>query len=279
MIITVAPCISLPQSQPRAIGNVRVDAHARDGRSHIAQLMQRGSLKLLFPNRAEKALTAVLLNTAGGVTGGDRFHTTATALAQSELTLTTQAAERGYRAQPDETGKIMTELAAHSGARIEWLPQETILYDGASIDRRLRLRLPGNARGLIVEPVIFGRTAMGETVNHLHFRDRIDIERDGKLILSDRTRITGDAARTLSRRATGAGSAAMATLIYVGDDADLRLERARKDMPPNIGASQPHPGVVCARVLAQDGFALRKSLIPLISSFRDTPDLPRTWMI
>lgn len=279
MTITAPSRISLPQQQPRAIGSVRLDAHARDGRSHIAHLMQRGSLKLLFPNRAQPALTAVLLNTAGGVTGGDRFHTRATALADSGLIVTTQAAERGYRAQTGETGTILTELSADAGARIEWLPQETILYDGAAIDRRLRLRLSNGAKGLIVEPVIFGRTAMGETVNRLQFRDRINIERDGELIVSDRTRIIGDAARILSRPSTGAGNAAMATLIYVGDDADLRLERARKDLPPGVGASQPRDGVVCARLLAQDGFAMRKSLIPLISAFRDIPDLPRTWMI
>lgn len=265
--------------QPRAIGDVRLETRARDGGTHVADLMQRGSLKILFPRGGPDAMTAVLLNTAGGVTGGDRFHTSVTAGNQSRLTLTTQAAERAYQAQPDETGVIRTELSAGSGARLDWLPQETILFQGAALDRSLRLRLETGATGLIVEPIIFGRKAMGETVTRLMFHDRIDIERDGKLLYSDRTRIDGNAVEILAGRATGGGAGAMATLIYAGPDTDILLNRAREILPSSCGASAPRDGIVCARVLAEDGFMLRQTLIPLISAFRDTPDLPRTWMI
>lgn len=279
MTINAPAQIHLPATQPRAVGEAALKVKHRDTETHVASLVQRGSLKLLFPHGDRSAMTAVLLNTAGGVTGGDRFQTKIHAGETCRLVMTTQAAERAYRAQPDETGSIRTELSMNHGARLDWLPQETILFQGASLRRSLRLSVAEGASGLIVEPVIFGRKAMGEVVTDLSFHDRIDIEQGGKLLYSDRTRIDGNAARTLSGRATGQGAGAMATLVYVGPDADLRFGRARDALPAQAGVSMPRDGLICTRLLAEDGFALRQKLIPLISVFRDTPDLPRTWMI
>lgn len=279
MTINAPAQIHLPATQPRAVGEATLKVKHRDSETHVASLVQRGSLKLLFPRGDRSAMTAVLLNTAGGVTGGDRFETNVRACENCRLIMTTQAAERAYRAQPGETGSIRTELSVNHGARLDWLPQETILFQGASLRRSLHLRVAEGASGLIVEPVIFGRKAMGEVVTELSFHDRIDIEQGGKLLFSDRTRIDGNAARTLSGRATGQHASAMATLVFVGPDAELRLARAREMLPPLTGVSMPRGGLICARLIAQDGFTLRQKLIPLISVFRDTPDLPRTWMI
>lgn len=279
MTINAPTQICLTAAQPRARGEASLEVKHRDGETHVASLVQCGSLKLLFPRGDRRAMTAVLLNTAGGVTGGDQFNTRIHAGEDCRLTVTTQAAERAYRAQPGETGVLKTELSASRGARLDWLPQETILFQGASIRRSLRLCIPDGATGLIVEPVIFGRKAMGEQVTALGFHDRIDIERDGQLLYSDRTRIVGNASDILSGRATGREAGAMATLVYVGPDAELCLPRARDMLPAQVGASMPRDGLICARLLAEDGFALRQKLIPLISVFRDTPELPRTWMI
>ncbi|TNF59797.1 MAG: hypothetical protein EP307_09645, partial [Rhodobacteraceae bacterium] len=122
--------------QPRAAGEVRLSSKRLGARSVIDGLRQAGSLKALFPRTGEDALTGVLLNTAGGITGGDRFDAGLQAGAGTALTVTTQAAERAYRAQPGTTGRVTNRLAAGPGARLDWLPQETILFDGAALTRR-----------------------------------------------------------------------------------------------------------------------------------------------
>ena len=115
-------------AQPRAIGDVRVVGHLKNGKSRLAHLRQSGALKLLFPRRVS-GLEAVMINTAGGITGGDCFSITAEAGDACHMTLTTQAAERVYRAQPGQTGRIATRLRVGAGARLNWMPQETVLYN------------------------------------------------------------------------------------------------------------------------------------------------------
>lgn len=265
-------------AQPRAQGAVRLGIKKRDGRSVLASLHQRGSLKLLFPRGSGDALTGVLLNTAGGVTGGDRFSVAAEADAGCHLVLTTQAAERAYRAQPGETGRIDTRIVLGTGSRLDWLPQETLLYDGAALSRRLRVEMASDARALLVEPVILGRAAMGETVRDLAFHDRIEITCDGKLLMSDRTRILGDAVERMEGPATGAGCGAWASVVLAAPDAERLLAPARALMPVTGGVSLVRHGLLFARLLAQDGFTLRETMLPLIRLLNGG-DLPRTWMI
>lgn len=268
--------------QPRARGQVRLSSKAMARGSATASVLddlrQQGSLKALFPRSRGNALDAVLLNTGGGVTGGDRFDIAATAGADTHLVLTTQAAERAYRAQPDETGRIRNRLTVQPGARLDWLPQETILFDGAAIDRRLAVDLHGDARLLLVEPLVFGRHAMGETLRHGRLADRIDIRRDGALLFADRTALQGDITAHLARPAVADGAGAMATVLYAAPDAERVLAVARETLPPEGGVSLIREGLLFARLLARDGFTLRQHLLPLIACLSTTP-LPRTWTI
>jgi urease accessory protein len=181
--------------QPRAEGRARVSAKLRGGVSVLGELEERGSAKARLPRTYGDALEAVLLNTAGGVTGGDRFAWEAEAEAGAALTLATQTAERAYRAQPGETGRIETRLTAGPGARLDWLAQETILFDRCALRRSLTLDMEEDARALIVEPVVLGREAMGETVTQGFFSDSQTIRRGGRLIYADRTRLAGPVAR------------------------------------------------------------------------------------
>ena len=265
-------------AQPRAIGRVRVAARLRNGQSRLADLHQSGSSKALFPRGEGPGVTAVLLNTAGGVTGGDRFETAAEATQGASLTLSTQAAERAYRAQPGETGHIATRLTAAPGATLHWLPQETILFDGARLVRRLDAELAADARLLAVEPMIFGRAAMGERLDSLHFHDSWRIRRDGRLVYADALRLDGAAAAILARPGTLAGAGAMASLLYTAPDAEARLAPLRALLPATAGASLIRPGVLAARLAAPDGFTLRRALIPVLETLRGAP-LPRVWML
>lgn len=250
----------------------------RDGRTVLDKLHQQGSTKLLFPRSHGPAMNAVLLNTGGGITGGDRFRLSVHAGTGCHLVLTTQAAERAYRAQPGEIGRVETVLSVAQGARLDWLPQETLLFEGSALNRRLRIELAPDARMLMVEPVVFGRTAMGEVLHDLSFHDRVDITRDGTTEFADRTRLTGDAVAHLAGHATGGGCGAMASVVYVASDASAFLDRARALMPQTGGVSLIRDGVLFARLLTKDGFILRQCLLPLIDLLSTSP-LPRNWMI
>ena len=269
--------LTLSQTQPRAQGAARLTVKARDGRSVISRLHQQGSLKTLFPRTDGAALTAVLLNTAGGITGGDRFDLRLRAEPETALTVTTQAAERAYRAN-EGVGCVCTGIQIGSGARMDWLPQETLLYDHSALRRSLDITLEPDAICLLVESLIFGRAAMGETVRTLSLDDRITLRRNGKIAFADRTLLKGDARATLAGAATGAGAGAMASLVFTAPGAADKLDGARERLPASGGISNPAPDVLFARLLAPDGFALRQSLIPLIAYFRSDP-LPRPWMI
>jgi urease accessory protein len=219
----------------------------------------------------------VTLNTAGGITGGDRFDLSLSAQADTTLTLTTQAAERAYRAAAG-TGRIQNVAHVASGARLNWLPQETILFEGSRLTRRLDVTLEDTARCLLVESVIFGRTAMGEVLHDVVLSDHITLHRAGRVVFADRTHLSGDAHAHLSRSATGQGAAAMASLVFTAPGAGDLLDAARACLTGTAGISQPAPDLLFARLLAPDGFALRASLIPLIALFHPDP-LPRPWMI
>ena len=263
-------------AQPRAIGQVRVAARLRDGRTVLDRFRQQGSAKALYPRTHGSDLQAVLLNTAGGVTGGDVFSYAAQADDGAWLTLATQTAERGYLAQPGLTGRIRTDLTLSSGARIDWLPQETILFDGAAIDRGLQVDMAPDATLLAVEPLILGRKAMGERLNDINFRDTWRVRRGTELIYADALRLHGPGEDLIARPAVLDGARALATVLLVAPDAGQHLNALRNILPDGGGASLIRPGVLATRLVAPDGFTLRRALIPVLEMLRGAP-LPTVW--
>ncbi len=263
---------------PRAVGGLRLLVNQGRGASHIKTLRQSGSLKALFPRPVGAALEAVFLNTAGGLTGGDRMQIEAEVEAGAHLTLSSQAAERAYRAAKDDRARVTLALKVGPGARIDWLPQETILYDGAALDRNLQADLARDGRLLLVEPIIFGRAAMGETVRSGLLRDHWRVRRAGELVFADVLRLQGDIAATLTRAGIAGGAGAMASVLYVGPDAAARLTGLRQLLPDTAGCSLIREGVLFSRMLAGDGFALRAVLIPAVEYLSAAP-LPKVWRL
>ena len=261
-------------SQPRALGAARVTV----GPAGLRGLRQSGALRLLFPRQTPGWPQAVTLNTSGGVTGGDRFSLDAGVETGARLTLTTQAAERIYRAQPGESGRVDTRLTIGAGGRIDWLPQETILFDRSNLCRRLTVEMAPDATVLLVEPLIFGRRAMGEVLRDIRLSDRIEICRDGARLFTDATRITGDVPRVMQGHATGDGAGALATVVFAAPGAEAQLDAVRGLLPDTGGASLIQPDLMLVRLLAGDSFALRASLIPIITLLHRA-ELPRTWML
>ena len=220
----------------------------------------------------------VLTNTSGGVTGGDRFRTEIVAEVGAGVTVTTQTAERAYRAQPGQTGRVDTVLRIGAGSRVNWVPQETILFDGCAFARRLTVEMGEGASALVVEPVVFGRSAMGESVSSGLFDDRIELRSGDRPIFLDRTRLDGDMAATLARPAVANGGGAAAIVLFADASAEARLPSVRDMLPETAGASLVTQDLLVSRIVSDDSYTLRQTLMPLIAMLLEDV-IPRPWMI
>lgn len=262
---------------PRAIGALEMRAVGRDEVSKLQSLFQSGCLKALFPRR-ENNMEAVIINIAGGITGGDRLRIEAHAMTNAHLTLTTQACERIYRAQPGSVGRLDTQLTASDSSTLNWIPQETILYNHGQLERSLTVDLAQHARALIVEPVLFGRLAMGETQLDGLFCDQVLLRIEGKLVYRDATMLRGDITAQLARPAVAAGMCAMATIVYRAPDAAGHLPAVRSLLNQTSGCSLLANDFCVLRLLAVDGFALRTMMLPILDLFTQNA-LPKCWRL
>ncbi len=263
---------------PRAIGRVGLSTKRLGERSVLDKFRQSGSFKCLFPRPDPQGLDAVLLNTAGGVTGGDSFRFSGRAAAGTTLTVTTQACERAYKAKSGALGQVINHLSVASGARINWLPQETILFNGSALDRRLKIEMSSGAEMLMVEPLVFGRAAMGETLTNTRLRDRIEVWCDGVPVFFDAMRFSGDLHAHLSKPHIANGAGAMALVVFSSPRAEGQLHAVRQILPESAGATLMQSDLLVIRILAETSFALRRSLMPVLRHL-NTDTLPRCWTI
>ncbi len=269
--------------QPPVMQRVRADGRLSvrqiDGRTRLHRLLQEGAAKIRFPAPESAALEAVLINTAGGLTGGDRVAWSADAAPGANLSLTTQACEKIYRAGAGRA-EISVTLTAAEGARFAWLPQETILFNGAALSRRLDVDLAESASALILEATIFGRKAMGERVERAIFHDRWRVRHAGRLIHAEDFRIGPDVADQLPRAAITRGGGAVATVLFVDARAEEFLTPVRALIDTSGGASfwrVAGTGKLLARIVAEDGYALRRRLLPLVGLLNGQAGLPKIW--
>jgi len=261
----------------RAQGAVRFDVRCKDGVTRRGRLHESGSLRVRFPSPEDEGLSAVFVNTAGGIAGGDRFDIAISAGEGARLTLTTAAAEKVYRAQ-DASAQLDISLKADSRAHLAWLPQEAILFDRAKISRRIDIDLAEDASLLLCEIVVFGRAAMGERMERGEFVDRWRLRRSGKLVFAETVRLDGDIGAKLARPAVAKGGVAIATaLIVPGDEAVVeRIREAAESFGGEVGISAWN-GFAMARFCAQDAARLRADMITVLGRASPSP-LPRLWL-
>ncbi len=260
----------------RTRGEAVVGFRSDLGRTVLDRLRQDGAAKLRLPRLSPgEPAQAVLINTAGGLTGGDRFRIRIDLGQGARALVTTQACEKIYRSRGD-TAEISTRISIGRDARLDWLPQETILFDHARLARSLDVDLAEGASLLALEAVIFGRTAMAETVSAGSFHDRWRVRREGKLVFADDLRLGGDLGRLLARPAVLGGCRATATLLYVAADAEALLDRARAAISEAGGVSA-WSGKLVARLAASDGFALRRTITALAAILLGGAELPKVW--
>ncbi len=268
-----------PIAAIRSAGSLSLSFARVDDVTRLMAGYQSGCLRARLPRvDPGERVEAVLINTGGGLAGGDTIDQEIGWTEGAVATVTTQAAEKVYRAI-DAPARVRTTIAVGPRADAEWLPQETILFDGATLDRTLTIELDGGSRFLAVEALLFGRTARGEGMANGGLVDRWRVRRDGRLVYADTLRLDGNPQAMLALPAVGDGAAAVATILLVEPDAGARLEalRAARDETTGWSAASSWNGLLVARFVADDGQALRRALLPALACLRGARRLPRVW--
>lgn len=284
MFDAAAPRTSRQRSQGRA------ELHSKASATHawgtLAHLYQHGCARIRLPRTTNPALEAVLINTAGGLTGDDHLQWQVSAAADTHVRVSTSASEKLYRTHGPPAVQ-QTKLCVAENAQLDWLPQETILFNSASLHRELEVELATSSRILICESVLLGRKAMGEAPQRGELLDRWRVYRNGALLHAESLKLTGDIGLAMQRQAVLHASSAFATLLYCGPEPQEALTLLadciwQKVQPvagdATLGVSVL-PNRLVVRLVAADGFTLRRYLIPCIDQLSNPLPLPRVWTV
>lgn len=261
----------------RAVGRIALSVRHVAGGSRPGRVHEAGMLRVRFPNAALRGtLDAVIVNTAGGLAGGDRAEIAMTAAAGAQLTVTTAAAEKIYRSLGPDT-QIAVKLEVDAGATLAWLPQQTILFDRMRLRRTIDVTLAGGAGLLMLEAIVFGRSAMGESVTSGSLVDRWRVRVDGALAFADAIRLDGEIAKRLTRRAVAGAGVAVATVLKIpGDGQAVAAVRAIEPVCSGEVGVSAWNGLMVARLVAPTDAALRGDLLRILTALGVAP--PRLWL-
>jgi urease accessory protein len=268
----------------RSDGFARLVVSGSSRGTRIVDVFERSPTRIMFPGLRRAPLEeVVIVNTGGGIAGGDQLGFDVTALPDASVAVTTQAAERIYRAL-NESARICTRLKIFDKAKLAWLPQETIVFNGGRMRRNTEIEAAAGAEVLALEWLVLGRAAHGEELTTGHILDGWHVRLDGRLIWADCFRVTDDVFPRLRRRALLADLKAIGTLIYFGPDIAARVEFMR-DLAPQLRChcvTTAVSGIVIARLAAQAAAELRAGLREILSRFSRTgaPSpfrMPKMW--
>ena len=251
----------------RADGRCRIVLSGSETGTRIEDVYERSPIRVMFPRNGHSLMEeAVLINTAGGIAGGDRLECSVSALPGASMAVTSQAAEKVYRAL-NEPARIATNLKAHESARLAWLPQETITFNWARLHRTTEIELFSGSELLALEWLVLGRAAHGEIVIGGSITDSWRVKKDGRLIWADNFRITDETFAQTNRKALLSDCRAIATLIYFGPDLDKRMECLRESLLSlecDCGVTLVG-GLVVARFAAKQSADLKVALRSFLS--------------
>lgn len=275
-----------PNHLQRSRGIGRLSTHLRAGQTRITRLYQEGSAKIRTPKiHAAPLLEAVMMNTSGGLTGGDRLDWKIDLDEGSRVALTTPTCEKIYRSLGDQA-EVDIRIDVGAGAVLSYLPQETLLFEGSALDRNLTVNLSPTASALFVETTLFGRLAMAETVRNASFRDSWRIRQGGVLVHAEATRFQGDIQSLLQKPGVTGSRTAIATLLVIDPNVETLIDSVRAQVGDEGGASVWSVGgrsKMLVRLAAPDGFAMRQRLLPILLRCNkfllesQTYGLPKVW--
>lgn len=253
----------------RADGCGRMVLRGSERGTRIEDIFERSPIRIMFPTEGNRAVEeAVLINIAGGVAGGDRLELCVTTLPGASIAVTSQAAEKVYRALHDPA-RVLTRLRARESAKLAWLPQETIVFNSARLHRTTEIELSSGTELLALEWLVLGRAAHGEIVIGGNLIDSWRVKKDGRLIWADTFRISDETFPHLNRKALLSNCNAIATLVYFGPHLDRRLEVLRDILPSlscNCGVTLVG-GLIVVRFAAQESSDLRFALRSFLEQF------------
>jgi len=252
--------------------------------TRIVDIFQRSPIRLMFPGiRGACVEEAVVVNTGGGIAGGDRLELAVTVLPDASITVTSQAAERVYRAL-NEPALVETRLKICRAAKLAWLPQETIVFNGGRMRRNTEIEISAGAEMLALEWLVLGRSAHGEEIVGGEITDGWQVRLDGRLIWADRFRATDDVFPRLQSPALLANFKAIGTLIYFGPDPAVQVQFLR-DVAPQLQChcfATSVSGLVIVRLAACAAAELKGALREILPQFgrarrQDPFRLPKMW--
>jgi urease accessory protein len=261
-------------AQNRAVGRIALSVRQHAGATRRARLFEEGPLRLRCPNSSAGALEAVIINTAGGIVGGDSLHIDLSAHEGAHVTVTTAAAEKVYRSL-DSDAAVDIKLKVGSGAVVAWLPQETILFDQARLQRTIDMDVAGDAQLVFAEAVVFGRSGRGEQVALGRLFDRWRLHCAGRLLHAEALRFDGAIAAKLAQRAVTYGKIAVATVLIFPGDEQIAEAMRRQTFCGEVGVSA-WKGMALARLCAPDGAVLKRDLAQVIHCLQRV-SIPRLW--
>lgn len=269
------------------IGKSGIDAarNANGEQSELKNLYQSGNAKLRFPERDDSFFEAVMINSAGGSTGGDLLEWQVHLEAQTKAIVTTQACEKIYAALDCETADIHVNLQLDKGSQLWWLPQETILFNQSALNRKISVKMEDHCQLLMVESVIFGRQLMGEVVASGSLHDQWQIYVNDRLIHMEAFHLDGNIAEKLAIPVFMNDNLAIANLVFIDDDLKMPSveNEARFNALQNI--IEPLGGISCwngkllARLIDKNSYFLRKRLIKVINLLTNEASVPKVWAI
>ena len=269
-----------PAALARSRGTVRLSFKKTGENIAFDTLYQAGCLRIRMPPpEPHGSPEAIVINIAGGLTGGDEIDLAARWGRGTSACLCSQSAEKIYRST-GAVARVWNRLAIDESANAEWLPQETIFFDRAALDRRLEVRVARGAQFLGAESIVFGRTAMGEEVVSGFIRDSWRIHREHRLVYADSFRLDRAVASMLDRTAIGATARAFGTILLIAESvAQDMLDKLRAAFVHAVGraAATLWDGVLAARFLARDGESLKHDMALALKILRKSRNLPRVW--
>jgi urease accessory protein len=268
----------------RASGAGRIVLRGSDRGTEVVDVYQKFPTRIMLPTIGDGAVKeVVVINAAGGIAGGDRLEFEVTALGDSMVTVTSQAAEKIYRAL-DQPAQVVTRLKAQDATKLAWLPQETIIFDSARIRRQMEIDLCAGTELMALEWLVLGRTAHGEEVVRGDIRDRWLVRREGRLVWADSFLIAEETFPHLRRKALLSDHIAIGTLLYFGPHLHRRLEMLREvaqSLACNCAATMVS-GLIIVRLAAEASSDLRIALICILQHFGHEGDpgpfrVPKMW--
>lgn len=268
----------------RARGKFGLSVKEDNGRTRPVDLVQGGCCRLLFPRLEHAGLEAVLVNISGGIAAGDHILGELTCGVGTDLMVTSQAAERIYRARKDDpAARIDVTCHIAADARLEWLPHETIFFDQSRLVRHMSVNMQATSSFLYLESRVFGRGGSDEVLTSLELRDRLSVSRAGALVFEDMLRLeSADASALLAHPAVAGGQGAVTTLVLISQDAQALLQPVRNTLVDNnmVGfAASAWNGMLVVRGVAASAWPLKMAMQHILPVLRTTRPMPATWRL